>query len=338
MGTFELSNEIVEFAPAGPYNILALSGGGYRGLFTARVLAKIERILGSSLCQHFSLFAGTSVGAIIAAGLALGRPAQDIAQIIENHASEIFDARFRLFGLPLPLNRPAGPFGGLVNSKFQAQALENVLKKVLGSEADIALHNVHRSLIVTSVCATTMSPVVFSNLPPGKYGITEARLKDVLLASCAAPSYFPAFDAENRTFVDGGLIANAPDLLALSEVVAKRIASLSQCRILSVGTAAKDQAVVPSRIGARGLAQWILGDLLPLTLQAQERLILYQTQALLGDNHFRVDAVPSPEHAKVLDLDNASGSASVILNLLAEQTTGGDFPARLLTWFGRRPQ
>ena len=337
MSEFELTDEIRELPPADYYNILALSGGGYRGLFSALVLSDIERIIACPLGKKFSLLAGTSIGAIIAAALALGHPAARVAEVIRRHASEVFDARIRILGRPLGLRRPSGPFGGLLGSKFQLQALEKILHEVLGNDRDIKLSDVEMPLVVIAVCATTKTPAIFSNLPAGKYSIRGATLKDALLASCAAPSYFPAFDTDHRTFVDGGLVANAPDMLAVTEVIAGGIARLDRCRVLSIGTVSKDQAAVPSRIGSRGLAEWLFGDLVPLTLQAQERLTIYQAKVMLGANFLRIDALPSPDQAAVLELDNATEDASRTLSLLAHQTTGGDFPDRIVAWLRVRP-
>jgi patatin-like phospholipase/acyl hydrolase len=59
------------------YQVLCLSGGGYRGLYTAQVLAGIEKETGIPFARQFDLIAGTSIGGIIALGLAAGTPAKD---------------------------------------------------------------------------------------------------------------------------------------------------------------------------------------------------------------------------------------------------------------------
>jgi uncharacterized protein len=57
------------------FQILALSGGGYLGLYTAEILTRLERQAGKPLGQCFDLIAGTSIGGILAIGLAMERPA-----------------------------------------------------------------------------------------------------------------------------------------------------------------------------------------------------------------------------------------------------------------------
>jgi len=51
------------------YHVLALSGGGYRGLYTATVLAELEAVLGRPIASHFDLICGTSAGGMLALGL-----------------------------------------------------------------------------------------------------------------------------------------------------------------------------------------------------------------------------------------------------------------------------
>ncbi len=57
-----------------PFHILSLSGGGFLGLYTVSVLAGLEEETGQPLARRFELLAGTSVGGIIALGLAAEIP------------------------------------------------------------------------------------------------------------------------------------------------------------------------------------------------------------------------------------------------------------------------
>ena len=54
--------------------ILALSGGGFRGLYTAKLLASLEEATGKPIGRHFDLLAGTSIGGILALALACEVP------------------------------------------------------------------------------------------------------------------------------------------------------------------------------------------------------------------------------------------------------------------------
>ena len=67
---------------------LSLSGGGYKGLYSAHVLARLEEDLNCRIAQKFDLLAGTSIGGIIALALALEIPAKDIEQLFLQKGKE----------------------------------------------------------------------------------------------------------------------------------------------------------------------------------------------------------------------------------------------------------
>src|SRR5690348_14321201 len=79
--------------PPMPFQILSLSGGGYFGLYTISILADIEEHIGAPLGTRFDLIAGTSVGGIIAIGIANEVPAARIKEAFERNGTEIFSAR-----------------------------------------------------------------------------------------------------------------------------------------------------------------------------------------------------------------------------------------------------
>jgi predicted acylesterase/phospholipase RssA len=73
--------------------ILCLSGGGYRGLFTAKVLESLEAHLERPLHEVFDLVAGTSIGSILALGIANGLKAERFVRLFEERGKDIFPDR-----------------------------------------------------------------------------------------------------------------------------------------------------------------------------------------------------------------------------------------------------
>src|SRR5258705_7936211 len=81
-----------------PKRILALDGGGLRGILTLSYLAEIESALrerhgGSKdfrLSHYFDLIAGTSTGSIIAAALARGMAVADIIKKYNDLGQRVF--------------------------------------------------------------------------------------------------------------------------------------------------------------------------------------------------------------------------------------------------------
>ena len=75
------------------FYILALDGGGTRGIYTAQLLAKIEKLLGHKTREYFDLVAGTSTGSIVAGAVATGIEMDEIVRLFECTAKEIFNRK-----------------------------------------------------------------------------------------------------------------------------------------------------------------------------------------------------------------------------------------------------
>jgi uncharacterized protein len=102
--------------------VLALSGGGYRGLFTAQVLQRLEAELQRPLHEVFDLIAGTSIGSILALALASGLPAAQLVEFFRREGAAIFP--------PLSLWQRVRV---LFRSKYSSAALRSCLQGVLPS-------------------------------------------------------------------------------------------------------------------------------------------------------------------------------------------------------------
>lgn len=212
-----------------PKRILALDGGGIRGLLTAGILQRIEDILRARaggdpkfrLSDYFDLIGGTSTGSIIAAGLSLGMSAQEV----RDHYFALGAATFKrsLFRI------------GAIRQKYDARNVETALK-ALFKDRTLASGDFRTGLMVMSKRMDTGSPWPLSNNPAASYfklrgnSTTipngEYPLWKVVRASTAAPYFFApekitikSGDAKRGLkgvvgeFVDGGIsTANNPAL------------------------------------------------------------------------------------------------------------------------------
>jgi hypothetical protein len=204
----------------GPKRLLALDGGGIRGLITLGYLARIEEMLGRRygksdlvLADYFDLIGGTSTGAIIATLLALGFP---VAKILELYRSVGRDA-FQ------PQKYWLGPIGRLLKARFQEAPLENLLKKFLGDRT-LSSPDLRTGLMIVAKRADTGSVWALVNLPGQKFYEMnkDLRLWEVVRSSTAAPTYFnpqqiaDVGQGEKAVFVDGGVsMHNNPALQLL---------------------------------------------------------------------------------------------------------------------------
>lgn len=274
-------------------HLLALSGGGYRGLFTAKVLAAAETAAGRPTAQRFDMMAGTSIGGILAIGLACGVSAADLAAVIQDHGAAIF--RPRLLS-----------FSGYGAAHYGNTGLKSAILRVLGPKlAKRPFAEIPAPLIVTSVQDGTSTPHIFrSEAADLGAGSPETTL-DVALATSAAPTFFPAHRIGDRVYVDGGLIANAPDLVLLTDAMRRFGCSLSECRLMSIGTAGS--ARIGGVEGGPGKLSWMARHkIIELIMHAQEALVVEQVHRLRPASFLRIDAEP----VRPIDLDDTDGKTS----------------------------
>lgn len=299
-----------------PFQILCLSGGGFRGLFTAAILEHLELETGKPLRESFDLVAGTSIGGIIACGIACGIPASTIRKEFERLGASVFDRRLKLFGRRFF----DVPRVGLFASRYSQDGLVAAIDGVLKDRADIALSEVGQPLLVPAVSATSGTSVLFeSGSFAGRYAGTT--LRDVALATSAAPTYFPEHTLGENSLLDGGIVANAPDAVAILKALSSFGRRPEEIRVLSIGTVAEAAGEVHRPNRASGAVSWMLTrDLFGLTLAAQQELSIALAKELLGRRFIRIDFKPDKSRGGAIALDKAGLSATVTLKGLAKQS------------------
>ncbi len=294
------------------FQILSLSGGGYLGLYTATVLADLERQVGRPLASCFDLLAGTSVGGIIALGLAAEHPADDIKGAFERNGTRIFSNR------PAPttkLSEWRDFLRSLFSSKYDGVALRETIVEIVGE--DTIIGDLKHPVMVPVVNLTKGRPQVFKtdHHPTFK---RDHRLKvvDVALATGAAPTYFPVAEIGDELFADGGLYGNSPDLMALHEAEHFFKIPAEEVRILSIGTTTSQFSF--SHVGDRrlGLYGW-RRRLAQTMISAQQADVGYIVGHRLGDRYLRIDHVQSKEQERDLGLDVATEDAQKTIRGMA---------------------
>lgn len=244
--------------PAAPERraILAIDGGGIRGVLTLQVLKRIEDELrklpgqgDTVLADHFDLVAGTSVGAIFASLIALRKPVAEIAALIEVNRDLFFSVRWNLLGRMAYHSFDKAPLAKLIRNAVGKD--KNGKEKTLGDPALAA------RLLLVMRNATNDSPWILTSFPEAKFNERDKRkefgdcnldlpLWQLILASAAAPTYFAPekvkIGAETFTFEDGALTGfNNPAFKAFQYVTtpAYRIGwptDEKKLSVVSVGT------------------------------------------------------------------------------------------------------
>ncbi len=226
------------------FKILAIDGGGFRGVYSAHLLKRMEAEFGIDWCDDFHLLAGTSTGSIIAAGLALGKSAGEVLDMYAKHGAKIF-------------RKPLGPRCGIFASKYPKSSLRSVLDEFFG---DVRLGEIKTPLIIPATDIGNGCVHVFkSAYDQGFVRDLEVRVADAVLASCSAPTYFPPMLLPGKKpylLADGGLWANSPSLVAAIDAKRRLNADLGDLKILSIGTGKAKQFYPIKRFKRHGLFGW----------------------------------------------------------------------------------
>lgn len=190
----------------GPKKLLAIDGGGIRGVLSLEILAAIEALFAKGrhnyvLADDFDYFAGTSTGGIIAAGLAVGKSVAEIMDFYEKSGPTMFEKNALL--------------KRLAYANFRSEPLAEKLRDVFGAETVLGSEKLRSLLLLVMRNATTDSPWPISNNPFAKYNCPGSEcnldlpLWQLVRASTAAPTYFPpeAIEIGGHVylFVDGGV-------------------------------------------------------------------------------------------------------------------------------------
>ena len=291
------------------FHILALSGGGFRGLFTARVLAGLEKAAGKPIGRCFDLICGTSIGGMIAMGLGIEKPMREVAKVISDNGRRIFQGR--------------GFFGGM--NIFSAKHSNRNLRKVVESVFDDkTMADSKHPLLIPVVDYSEGRPQIFKSLC-GSHFVTDGKLKmaDVAMAATAAPLYFPMWrmpeESGSVVYIDGGVYANAPGLLGVHELACNLKKDIGSISLLSVGTMSADARIGKHSLN-RGIWAWGKGGrLLDITVSAQENLANFMLEQQLGVGRYHVIGQPSAgEQPKFLGLDAVTDDAKNILRSAAQ--------------------
>ncbi len=232
------------------FKILSIYCGGIKGLFSAHVLAKFEEVYKTNISDHFDLICGTSTGGIIALGISLKIPMSQICDFYTKYGADIFNEKCKItkFGrLKLLYNQIVG------KGKYNSDKLKSALTEVFGTRT---LSESNNLLCIPAYNIISAQPRVFKK----DFGIlTEDDKKlyvDVALATAAAPTYFPVKDISGEKYIDGGVWANNPALVGLTEYIFKFKDTYDGVEILSISSMEVPTGEVPSNPLDRSFLHW----------------------------------------------------------------------------------
>lgn len=266
-------NIIRKVSNADRFQILSLDGGGVKGIFSAAVLAAVEDDLRIQVTEHFDLIAGTSTGGIIAIGLGLGLRPREMVEFYLQKGPKIF-----------PHWYGAKSLQHWITSKFSAIPLEKALKMCFKQER---FGNSSKRLIIPAYNIGEDDVYLFRTAHHEKlnrdYRVAAWK---VAKATSAAPTFFPCVrEVDNLRLIDGGVWANNPSLVAITEAVGTIGIPPASVYLLSIGTS--DVVSCRSRyLDNGGIICWALGGVaVDIIMRGQSIGATNQSRLLLGQDH-----------------------------------------------------
>ena len=211
------------------FRILALDGGGSKGVYSLGVLLAFEKLTNVKLSKCFDLIYGTSTGAIIAALIALGWHIEEIIELYLSLIPDIMGVGHRSSRSRKLAKHAHRIFGG---AKFDA------------FQVDVGIVAMHHG---------DAKPMIFKSSIQEAHGADSTyepgfgcKIADAILASCAAFPFFKPVTVEtvnqgNPELMDGGFVGNNPALFALADAVEEFKIPLDAIQLLSVGVGAYPQ-------------------------------------------------------------------------------------------------
>lgn len=208
-----------------PFRILSIDGGGIRGIVPAHIIHCLQSRLKIDPFEHFDMITGTSTGAIIAAGIACKVKTEKIVDLYQNDGGAIF-CKGR--SLVPSFIRPA------IHSVYKNVSLKDKLKDVFG---EIKLGDITKPLLLPATDIGNGGVHVFkSSYSPDFTRDKDVYVRDAVLASCSAPTYFDPVKVNQYALADGGLWANNPSLAAIIDAQYRLKKQLNELKVLSLGT------------------------------------------------------------------------------------------------------
>jgi patatin-like phospholipase/acyl hydrolase len=280
-------------------SILAIDGGGAKGIIPSIILEKIEEELrktneNARIQDLFDVFSGTSVGGIASVVLTATDEitgeflydAKTISKLMIDHIGDIFNKHSHFYNI--------------FKEKYTRTGLENVLKNYL---KDSNLDNPSKALFVTSFNETKGKVHLFSNLTEDPLKLA-VQLKDIAEATSAAPSYFPPKEINGEKYLDGGLTENNPSMATIAHLTNLcGLEVLSKIKILSLSTGITPKTY-DIRLSVSNITQ--IPEFIELVMTANQTSDTKKITQFLKGNYIRINPKIAHDHEQMDDKSEAN--------------------------------
>jgi predicted acylesterase/phospholipase RssA len=309
-----------QISPRRPLRILAIDGGGIRGILPAMVLSDLERRTNRPIIDLFDLIVGTSTGGLVALALACpnaeGKPrhsARDIVRLYEVEGKRVFSRS---------VWHKIRSVGALAEGKYPSAGIEGVLQDYFG---ECRLKDALADVVVPAYEIERRIPFFFKTANAKAKSYYDYPMKKVIRAATAAPTYFEPMqvqiDGPNDYYalVDGALFAYNPGMCAYVEAL-HRYPGTDGVIMVSLGTGKLTRRLPYDEVKDWGAARWaqpafaLMCDGICDVVDHQLQQLLPETEGGLRQ-YYRLQARLDVGND---DMDDASNTNIRVLKLLAE--------------------
>lgn len=261
--------------------VLAIDGGGIRGIIPAIILSEIQKRLGADLCKFFDIISGTSTGGIIALGLGTrcnkGGPYSptELANLYVEKGPDIFKKDWLTsitnWGRP----------------KYSPDALERTLVEFF---ADAQFSSALSPLLISSYDLQGQLPFFFKSHRIAADPRYNWPVVSIARATSAAPTFFPPFqlarNGESYALVDGGVFVNNPAMAAYAEARAL-YPDATEFTIVSAGTGNRQDQITYEQARNWGLLQWAR-QIPPVFMDSVSEAVDYELKSMPACKYYRL--------------------------------------------------
>lgn len=300
--------------------VLAIDGGGIRGIIPAMIMDEIEKRTGKPIAKLFHLIAGTSTGGILALGLTRPDPrnqdspkytAKEAIGLYENDGARIFSRSV--------WHRIHSRFG-LADEKYPAEGVEAVLDEYLG---DARISDALTDVLITSYEIEQRFPFFFRSSKARQDPTYDFPMVKAARATSAAPTYFEPLKLETEetvdyyALIDGGVYANNPAMCAYVEAKTTYAeAKPEDFLLVSLGTGQLTRPLLYNEVKDWGLIEWAQ-PILNVVFDGVSDTVDYQLRQQLAPERYYRFQIRLDEGND--DMDDASRTNTRSLILLAQE-------------------
>lgn len=315
--------------------ILTIDGGGIRGILPGELLHKLERIIqkktnndNAKIGDYFDMIAGTSTGGILTTFLLCpgddGKAkyhAKDAVELYIKNGDQIFHKS---------LMHSITSLGGIIEEKYPAVNLENILKENLGE--DLWLSDLIKPCLLPSYDIQNRRTMFFNQFDAVRNEHYDFKVWEIARATSAAPTYFETAKISSKTgneyaLVDGGVFANNSSICAYVEAREHfknengRGVSAKDIFMVSLGTGSAEKPYMYNKAKGWGAAEW-LKPIIDIMMSGSAETVDYQLKHVFDSEdvphqYFRIE--PTLGAADV-DMDNVKEQNLQALKLAGEKS------------------